>query len=652
MAAIFARLHLDETPLPPRALDHGLAVLSEYGPEGEGRWSSRHAGLGYRHLEVSPESCHEAQPVHHGPLVLVADALLDNRDELCDLLDISTSQRTTLPDSRLLLQAYLRWGSACVDRLHGDYAFVLWDDRAGHVFAARDPAGARPLFYTCRHQRLVVATDIRALLAQPDLAFTPNESRIAAYLQWPLNPTEDCFFTDIAPVPPGHTLLADRNGVRLKRWWDPRDISEVRFARREDYADRCRELLEAAVADRIRTSHPVGSHLSGGLDSTGVTLLASRRLKQRGRSLDGCYTWAPAVSSRYPLHTDHRDERRLIAAVCTQEGIPCLYGSAAGEDYVDFLGRDMAVEGHCDLFEELPMMAAAAQRGTRVMLSGWGGDEALTYTTRGVAAYLLRTGKWRTLLGMARRHAGGLRRWHRWSRFLWQEACLPLMPDALYSRFSPYMNTQRLDSVAANHWLTRFSHSQAGRGPAWRVLGDPRRVQHALLDNGHLAARMATWANWAAPHRLIYRYPLTDRRVLEFALGLPRELLWQEGTHRWVYRRALHDLLPAGLGKYDTVNERKRYDQLVECRQRLADQTRQGRYLAPCPWLDVARLNERLGEVPHADPGKAIAEFIPVEAALRIWHLWQHYGATRGSVLQPGSPQANHTIITTQGVTE
>ncbi|WP_444677355.1 hypothetical protein [Halomonas sp. E19] len=114
-------------------------MLSEYGPEGEGRWSSRHAGLGYRHLEVSPESCHEAQPVHHGPLVLVADALLDNRDELCDRLDISTGQRTTLPDSRLLLQAYLRWGSACVDRLHGDYAFVLWDDRAGHVFAARDP---------------------------------------------------------------------------------------------------------------------------------------------------------------------------------------------------------------------------------------------------------------------------------------------------------------------------------------------------------------------------------------------------------------------------------------------------------------------------------------------------------------------------------
>ncbi len=649
MAAIFARLHLDETPLPPHALTLGMAALSEYGQEGEGHWTAPHAGLGYCHLEVIPESCHEAQPVHHGPLVLVADAILDNRDELCDRLDISTGQRATLPDSQLLLQAYLRWGSTCVEYLHGDYAFVLWDDRTGRLFAARDPAGARPLFYTCRNQRLVMATDIRALLAQPDLTFTPDESRIAAYLQWPLNPTEACFFEDMAALPPGHSLHAGRSGITLQRWWDPRNIGEVRFARREDYAERCRELLEAAVADRIRTSHPVGSHLSGGLDSTGVTLLASRQLKQKGRRLDGCYTWAPPVSTRYPLHAEHRDERRLIAAICTQEGIPCLFGSAAGDDYVAFLGRDMAVEGHCDLFEELPMMAAAAQRGTRVMLSGWGGDEALTFTTRGVAAYLLRTGKWPTLLGMARRHAGGLRRWRRWSRFLWQEACLPLMPDALYDRFSPYMNTQRLDSVAQKRWLSRFPHSQAGRGAAWRVHADPRRVQQALLDNGHLAARMSTWSNWAAPHRLVYRYPLTDRRLLEFALGLPRELLWQEGTHRWVYRRALHDLLPAGLGKYDTVNERKRYDQLVECRQRLSEQARQGRFLAPCPWIDVARLNERLGDLPHADPGKAITEFIPVEAALRTWHLWHRHGKTSGAAPPPGSPRA-YLATNTEGV--
>ncbi|MCE9665082.1 asparagine synthase-related protein [Halomonas sp. M5N1S17] len=613
--------------MSPETLAHACTALADYGPQGSDIWVEGHLGLGYRHLVVAPESRYEAQPLRQGSLALVADAILHNRDELCEMLDIPAHQRPYLPDSQLLLGAYRRWGTECVTRLHGDFAFALWDGQAQRLFAARDPVGARPFFYAHRGQCLSFASNVRGLQALADAPFPLDESRVANYLIWPLNPVEASFFKGISPLAPGYSLMATPDGLSVQRWWDPRNVPDVRFNRREEYVEQCRELLERAVNDCLRTDHPVGTHFSGGLDSTGVTILANRLLRKQGRSLDMSYTWAPPINARYPLSDSQWDERRTILEVCRREDISCHHGIADGSDYAAYCARDLAVEGHCDLFEELPVMAAAASRGTRVMLSGWGGDEALTFTTRGVAAFLLRSGRWATLLDMARRQAGGLRRWRRWSRFLWQEGCLPFMPDSVYARFSPYLNTERLPQAARSSFLSQYSSVEVGRGAIWRVYADPRRIQQALLDNGHLAARMSAWSNWAAPHRLVYRYPLTDRRILEFSLGLPRELLWQEGTSRWVYRRAMQDLLPARLGKYDEANERKRVDQLVECRQLLARQARRGAFLAPCPWLDVNLLHERLMAPPDSDPGRAIQEFVPLEAALRTWHLWQRYGA-------------------------
>jgi len=560
------------------------------------------------------------------PLLIVADAILDNRESLCDQLAIEARWRAQMPDSRLLLLAYRRWGRECVERLVGDFAFVVWDGREQVLFCARDHIGSRPLYYHRAGERFLFATDIRAIHAFPDLSLAIDESRVASFLLWPLDSSEASFFQDVHPLAPGHWLRVDRHGATLQAYWQPLEVPSIRYSRREEYTEHFRELLELAVDDRLDTRYPVGSHLSGGLDSTGVTILASQRMRSGGERLDMSYSWSPPVSSHYPLADSQRDERRVIEEVCRQEDIACLYGTTTGEDYREFLARDIALEGTTDLFEEWGVMSQAAQRGTRVMLSGWGGDESATFGVRGYPGYLLKRGQWLRLLSIARTAAGGFRHPRKLARFLWQEGLLTFLPDALYARYSPYLRPDQLELFYRPDFIERFPGARAHRMPAWREYPDPIAMQALLLQNGHLASRMSTWAHWSAAQGMVYRYPLTDRRLLRFTMGLPPELLWYRGQARSLYRDAFGHLLPRQLGKNDNANEKKRMYIRVECWQLLAEEAAKGRFQQDCDWLDMPALQARLGGAPEQMTStREMLRFLPLCSALQAWYLWQRY---------------------------
>ncbi|MDI5934179.1 asparagine synthase-related protein [Halomonas kalidii] len=626
MSAILGRIHFSGAAVDPQGFNKALATLSSYGREGANMWVDGPVALGHQHLDIMPESVHEMQPLAQGGLIIVADAILDNRDALCDQLYIDKSLLAEIPDSQIILSAYRRWGEECASRLEGDFTFGIWDAHKQSLLLARDHIGARPLYFYRHKQCFLFSTDIRGLLAFQDIHFAIDESRVASYLVWPLAPDEDSFFQGVKPVAPGHYLVIDKHRLQQQAHWHPLDVPDIRYQRRETYDEHLRELLEAAVSCRLRTSFPVASHLSGGLDSSGVTILASRLLHNAGRQLDMTYTWSPAVSERYPMPDNSRDERRVIADICRKEGIECHYGTATGRDYRDFLTRDIAVEGTTDLFEELPVMAHAGQRGTRVMLSGWGGDESVTFNARGYPSYLLKRGRLMKLLAMARKVSGGFRHPDRIAIFLWQHGLLPIMPDAVYARYTPYLRTDRLEHFIHPDLKARFPNVKNQRMLAWRDVSDPTSVQALLLQNGHLASRMATWAHWSAPQGLVYRYPLTDIRLLRFTLGLPPDLMCLQGITRTLYRKALGDLLPVSLGKHDVTNEKKRLDCRMECWHMLAQEALKGYFSRHCHWLDIRTMQSRIVSIPVQTVPDNSVRFFPLQSSMRVWHLWHEYG--------------------------
>jgi asparagine synthase (glutamine-hydrolysing) len=174
--------------------------------------------------------------------------------------------------------------------------------------------------------------------------------------------------------------------------------------------------------------------------------------------------------------------------------------------------------------------------------------------------------------------------------------------------------------------IERYPKAASRRGAAWRLHPDPGRVQCLLMHHGHLGSRMSTWAHWSAEHGLIYRYPLTDRRLLDFTLGLPPELLWEEGQPRRLFRDAIGQRLPPGLGKNDSANERKRMAIREECWRLLSLAAERQAFRMPCEWLDMAAFQERLVRTPEEGMSvDQLAGFISLCSAVQAWHLWRRY---------------------------
>ncbi|MGB1251983.1 MAG: hypothetical protein ACPG8W_15305 [Candidatus Promineifilaceae bacterium] len=169
---------LADQPLPPNALDNMMVVLASMGQDGSGVYQSGNVALGHRLTHITPESIGEVQPAvdQERGVVISADCRLDNRPFLCKILNTPSD----LPDSQLVLLAYAKWGSACVDHLLGDFAFVIWDGEK--LFCARDFIGAKPFYYHPNPRRFVASSDIEtASSISPTFVASSKKAKVATH---------------------------------------------------------------------------------------------------------------------------------------------------------------------------------------------------------------------------------------------------------------------------------------------------------------------------------------------------------------------------------------------------------------------------------------------------------------------------------------
>ena len=586
MTAILARVAFDDRPIADGAFRQGLDAIRPVGTRQSGAHRAAGAVLAHHEVGLACRRPVAPAPVSDGRFTVAADAILDDRDALADQLGVDPAARS---DAALILALWRRWGAEGVGRLLGDFAFIVHDASERSLTLVRDHIGARPLYRWRDGAEAVATSSLRALEAMPDLPTRIDEARVARFLRDPSDQTTACFIAGARSVAPGTMLRLSADGETEHRWWDPEALAPMTVTDRADHLDQFRAVFERAVADRLCTDAPIGAHISGGIDSTAVTVEAARRLRREGRALNAGYAWAPEISEACPDQGD-RDERKLIRAVCDAEGVPVRHGRADGATFRALLAREMELEGTADLMDELPVIERAEADGTRLLLSGWGGDEAFSAHGRGFVAHLLRTGQIVPALAMARRAARGLRHPHRMAGFLWRAGVVPMLPGALYRRFSPFDDIYR-GSCHMHPDLAR-RHPPEPDEPALRLLPDPIAYLRQLILNGHIGERMATWAAWGAERGVTYRYPLTDRRLMDFVLASPPEALFGGGRWRSLPREALGHLLPKGLKKYDPANEALRHANRHACWQILQAGTRGG------------MLRRRLPLARHAGPAR------------------------------------------------
>ena len=598
-----------------------LDALAGYGAACA-RWTKAPVGLGGRHDRppaadtgkgtlprrgAPPESPLRLHP--DAGVAVLADARLDGRG-LGDALGLGPRERAECTDGDLILRAWLRWGRECPGHLLGDYAFVVWDAGKRLLFCARDHIGARPFYYALTADRFVFASAVEAVLAAPGISGELDERTVAAYLtQTSLNTAAHTFFKAVRKLPPGHalTLEADRLPAaglraRLERHWRPERTPRAPPASDDDYAGEFLHLYRQAVKDRLRGPGPVGAHLSGGLDSSSIAVLAARELRRQGRPPPLAFSWLPELGGR-PPDESHAPEYALVDAVCAQEGLRVFHQAPGTDDVIAVLRQDVTYPGVHVHLNEWVVQRCAAEQGVRVLLSGWGGDEGVSFNGNGHFASLLLRGRWMALLAACRAHGERPRRFLARLVLPLVHPHLPLRLRMLRSGRWPFRRSRRwlIDPAFARRTRPWPEHTRRNVGV--------RRLQLWRLQTAQHSRRMEGWAASGARHGIEYRYPLLDRRLLEFALSLPPEQFSRGRWDRWLMRYALSGgagrsfaespVLPADVCWNAAKTDPARFDAMIDAVAEALPEIGRGLAARSAPpsrarYIDMPRLLERL----------------------------------------------------------
>ena len=547
MSAIAGLVYFDGRPAQPGALTAASARLHRRGPDAGGAWHSGPAALAQQVLFTTPESLGERGPLvsADGALVITADARLDNRADLCRALALRDDGQ---PDAAIILAAYERWGAACAAQLLGDFAFAIWDARQRQVFAAHDSMGVRPFFYYHGGGLFAWASDVQALRLIPGVPSRLNEARLADYITGGIDATQS-FFAELLRLPPAHSLTAGAAGLKLTEYWDLQAARDTRLPNDDAYAAAFRDHLSEAVRARLRSAYPVGSMLSGGLDSTSVVCLARPMLAERGQRLHTyslLFDAAPAS-----------DEREYMAPAVEAGGLEhhTLVMDPATpltelETLLDLSGEPFY---HMALAIQARANQEAQQHGVRVLLDGNYGDAVVSHGNARLAE-LLRTGHWRTAAREFQGLAGNWRpsRTRAMLSMAWMMGLKPLMPE--FTR-QAVRRMRHVRDRERPYWAVDTLINPAF---AWRLDGDAalhaqidtraRRFRSTRAENRFSIARLPAMAELynriAVGPGLELRHPFLDRRLIEFCLGLPSEQRLRDGWNRLIQRNAMAGILP------------------------------------------------------------------------------------------------------------
>jgi asparagine synthase (glutamine-hydrolysing) len=511
MSGIVGIVGLDGRPVDRELLRRMTAFMAFRGPDAQETWSDGPVGFGHTLLRSTDESQLERQPFSvDGRVWITADARVDDQPELRRKLE---GRGRTNPgpatDVELILRAYETWGEDCVHHLVGDFAFAIWDGPRRRLFCVRDHFGVKPFYYAQLADGLVFSNTLNCVRRHPDISGELNDQAIVDFLLFDFNQDPSTTaFQAIQRLPPAHSLTWSNGEVRLKRYWTLPANGSIRYQRPSEYVDHFKELLRAAVRDRLRTDR-VGVLMSGGLDSTTIAATAKEAFVKESKPFD---------LRAFTLVYDHLvpdSERYYSNKAATALGIPIHHLPV--DDYRPF---DRCDEGELPPPEpvnaplaaiDVDQLRHAADHG-RVVLTGYGPDSMLAYPMRTHIAACLRELRLDRIVADLAQYVVA----HGWS-----------CPRALISSLKRRIE-RRTRRPTYPSWLeTRFAAS-ANLPGRWAQTSDEqpsvrtsRRRSHQDLSGPYWAWMFEKWDPGVTGVAIDVRHPFFDRRLAEFFLAIP-----------------------------------------------------------------------------------------------------------------------------------
>ena len=498
----------DGAPIDRGLLQSLTDLLSFRGPEASGIWSDGPLGMGHTLLRTTHESKNERQPADlEGRYWIVSDARLDARKELiAELHGAEQNVGSNAPDCDLILRAYAAWGATCIDRLQGDFSFALWDAANRQLFCARDHFGVKPFYYAQLGKIVLCSNTLNCLHRHPAVSTRLNDLAIADFLLFDMiREPGATSFADIQRLPPAHVLSCESGTISVRRYWTLPVSAPLHYTRPNECVEQFRELLDHAVADRIRVSD-VGVLMSGGLDSPTIAASAKRTLSRNG------------AAGRVSAYTDvfesliPHEERHYAGLVAEALKIPIEFHVSDEAGLWKFQDNGWPEPMHSPgSGGGLAQLREISVR-SRVALTGFGGDPAFSSLLSTHFLQLLKNRQFRRALGDA----------------IWY-----LAAEGRFSRL--YVRTRLRRWFASKKetswypgWLNQDLEKRFGLRERWEVLMRAPTPNGAVRRTAYEAIVDPLWPNLFEGYDpgvtgvpVEVRHPFFDLRLVNFLLALP-----------------------------------------------------------------------------------------------------------------------------------
>ncbi|MGH7597704.1 MAG: asparagine synthase (glutamine-hydrolyzing) [bacterium] len=515
-------------------------AIRHRGPDDEGFYVNGNIALGHRRLAIIDLSPDGNQPMAgpDGSTWIIYNGEIYNYLELRAELKMSGHQFKSQSDTEVILHAYQEYGPDCVRHFNGMFAFALWDAQQHRLFLARDRFGIKPLYFYRNAHQLLFASEIKALLAVVEKRPSPNQQLVYDFLTLGvLDHTNDTFFHGIHKLPPAHYMLVDAAGQeQTKRYWDFTVSSEVASLSDKTLAEKSQtffDLFAESVRSHLISDVPVGSCLSGGLDSSAVVSVISRLIREQKATSVG-----PRQQTFSACYNDsHLDEQPFIDHVIQATGALShrVFPTAEGfkKDLPQLLWHQEEPFAGTSMYAQWEVMRSARDNRVTVLLDGQGADEQLLGYRKFYVFYiqhLLRNGRRGLGLHEMLKHFGS------------REVLMTLQ----WQRGLRYWRGAKIGSAALAKQLLQDSFRQAYADS-----------DVGLVAAGDLGTRIkADMTRFSVPVLLRYedknsmafsresRVPFLDHRLVEYVAGLPLNLKLRDGWTKYCLRRSAQNVVP------------------------------------------------------------------------------------------------------------
>ncbi len=506
-------------------------------------------GLAHRRLSIIDLSGgHQPMSNEDDSIHLVFNGEIYNFRTLRGHLQSQGHQFRTQSDTEVLIHLYEQEGDRFLEYVNGMFALALWDERRRRLILARDRLGEKPLVYHHQAGRLVFASELKALLALPEMPREIDPASVDDYLVYQYVPHPRSIYRNIHKLPPAHMAILEGGELHVRPYWQPDFNGELSDREVAAAGEKLRDLLSDAVRIRLESEVPLGAFLSGGIDSTIVVGLMQRHSKSPVKTFSIGFPIAEYDETNYAkvaaqaFGTEHHEFRVEPDAVQILDRLVWHYD----EPFADS--------------SAIPTwyVSRETRHHVTVALTGDGGDELFAGYPR---YWAMRIGQRFDALPSAVRSLLASPWWHAlprrrqksfWSRLRRFAESLQLSPERRYLDWIAIFNLARRAELYSDHFL----HSLDGHDPAAFLLENYARSSHREIITSTTLADLTTYLPCdllvkvdiaAMAHSLETRPPFLDHRVVELAASLPIDAKLRGGKGKRILLESFADLIPPAI---------------------------------------------------------------------------------------------------------